>query len=160
MPIIRPATTADASAVAALTNIIIRDTTTSFKSEATTPEKQTAAITERGPAFLVAQDGDTFLGYATYFPFRGPDGYQHTVENTIVLTESARGHGIGKLLMTQLFTNARSAGIHSMFAGVSAENPAGITFHAKLGFTELARLAQVGRKFDRWLDLVLMQKML
>lgn len=160
MIIIRPATTADANAVAALTNTIIRDTTTSFKSEATTPEKQTAAITERGPAFHVAHDGDTFLGYATYFPFRGTDGYQHTVENTIVLAESARGKGIGKLLMAQLFTNARSAGMHSMFAGVSAENAAGIAFHTALGFTELARLPEVGRKFDRWLDLVLLQKML
>ena len=158
--IIRQATINDAPAVAELTNTLIRDTTITFKSEPTTPEKQAAAIAERGPAFLVSYEGDTFLGYATYFPFRGADGYRHTVEQTIALASAARGKGIGTQLMTQLFANARAQGIHSVFAGVSAENLAGVAFHAKLGFTELARLPEVGRKFDRWLDLVLMQKML
>ncbi len=158
--IIRQAKPTDAPAIAVLTNTIIRDTTVSFKSQPTSAEIQSIAIAERGPAFLVACDGDTLFGYATYFPFRGLDGYRHTAEHSIVLAENARGNGIGKLLMEQLCNNARSAGIHSMFAGVSAENPAGITFHTKLGFTELARLPEVGQKFDRWLTLVLMQKML
>jgi phosphinothricin acetyltransferase len=62
--------------------------------------------------------------------------------------------------MEALFAQARLAGIHALFAGVSAENDPGIAFHARLGFREVGRLPEAGRKFDRWLTLVLMQKML
>ena len=62
--------------------------------------------------------------------------------------------------MQRLESRARDAGAHSLFAGVSAENPAGLAFHARLGFAEVARLQQVGHKFGRYMDLVLMQKFL
>jgi phosphinothricin acetyltransferase len=55
---------------------------------------------------------------------------------------------------------ARAGGIHSLFAGVSAGNPAGMAFHAAVGFAEVARLREVGRKFGRPMDLVPMQKFL
>ncbi len=149
LPTIRPAAVADAVVIAELTNIIIRESTHSFKSQETTAALQASAIAEPGPASLVAYEGATFLGYATYFPVRRSDGYRHTTEHTIVLTDATRGQGIGRKLLTQLFGSARSAGIHSMFVGVSAENAPGTAFHRQLGFTELVRLPQVGRKFDR-----------
>lgn len=62
--------------------------------------------------------------------------------------------------MTDLMAAAKAEGCHSMFAGVSGENPEGVLFHKAIGFAEVARLPQVGRKFDRWMDLVLMQKFL
>jgi phosphinothricin acetyltransferase len=157
---IRQARQDDAPAIAELTNRLIRETTVTFRAVPTTAEIQARAIGDRGPAFLVAAEDGIVLGYATFFPFRNPDGYQHSAEHTIMLGEAARGQGIGPRLLAELCARARGAGIHALFAGVSAENEAGIRFHAAQGFREVGRLPEAGRKFDRWLTLVLMQKIL
>ena len=68
-----------------------------------------------------------------------------------------RGQGIGSGLVRALFPRAVAMGKHVMVAGIDAANAASIRFHAALGFEQVALLREVGRKFDRWLDLVLMQ---
>ena len=73
---------------------------------------------------------------------------------------SAHGRGIGRALMTALEAHARAAGAHQMIAGVSGENQGGIAFHARLGYRQIATVAQAGFKFGRFIDLVLMQKFL
>ena len=160
---IRPAEARDAAAVAAIWNQVIRDTAATF----TTLEKTEdgliadfAAKQAEGKAFLVAEDAGGVIGFATYFQFRGGPGYRHTMEHTIHIATRAQGRGLGRCLMAALEDHARAAGAHSLFAGISGENPAGIAFHAALGYREIARLPQVGRKFGRWMDLVLMQKLL
>jgi phosphinothricin acetyltransferase len=100
------------------------------------------------------------VGFASYAQFRGGVGYRHTMEHTIILGPAARGRGLGRALMTAIEDHARAGGTHSLFAGVSAGNPEGRAFHAAMGFAETAVLPQVGYKFGRWLDLVLMQKFL
>jgi phosphinothricin acetyltransferase len=82
------------------------------------------------------------------------------MEHTIQLAPEASGRGHGRALMTAVEDHARAGGAHSMFAGVSGENPEGRAFHARLGYVETAILPQVGWKFGRWMDLVLMQKIL
>ncbi|WP_096786552.1 GNAT family N-acetyltransferase [Rhodobacter sp. CZR27] len=157
---IRQATEADAPALLAIWNPIIRDTLVTFNSAEKTVGELCAMIAER-PAFLVAQDeGGAPLGFATYSQFRGGIGYRHTMEHTIILGPAARGRGVGRTLMVALEAHARAGGAHSLFAGVSAANPEGRAFHAALGYVETAILPQVGFKFGRWLDLVLMQKFL
>lgn len=78
----------------------------------------------------------------------------------MILSPLVRGRGVGRMLMEALFNEARAYGAHSMFAGVSAENPAGVDFHQAVGFEQVARLREVGFKFNRWMDLILLQKML
>lgn len=158
--IIRPARPQDAERIAKIWNRVIRDTAATF----TTAEKTKAGLCKdietRGDGFLVVETEGRVEGFATYFPFRGGPGYKHTKEHTISLSPAIQGQGAGRLLMNRLEDAARKDDVHSLFAGVSGDNPDGIAFHAAIGYREVARLPEVGRKFDRWMDLVLMQKIL
>lgn len=156
--IILPARPEDAEAIAALWNPIIRDTAITFNSVEKTVETMTQEIAARH-AFLLAED-DALLGFATYGQFRGGVGYARTGEHTIALAPDTRGRGIGRALMQALEDHAREAGFHSMIAGVSDENPGGIAFHERMGYAQVAVLPQVGWKFERWMDLILLQKLL
>lgn len=159
---IRPATAADCAAIAAIWNPIIRDTAITFTDLERTEAGLAQMLAEKAGAgfpFLVAADGGV-LGFATYGTFRNGPGYARTAEHTILLGPQARGRGVGRALMAAIEEHARGRGIHSLWAGVSAENPAGRAFHAAIGYAEVAVLPEVGWKFGRWIDLVLMQKIL
>ncbi len=160
---VRPATPADADAIAAIWNPVIRDTLVTFNAVEKTPADIERLIAERaaaGHAFLVAEDAGQVLGFATYAQFRGGIGYARTMEHTVILAPGAQGRGHGRALMAAVEDHARAGGAHMIFAGVSSGNPAGVAFHAALGYREVAVLREVGWKFGRWLDLHLMQKRL
>lgn len=162
-PAIRPATADDAAQIAALLLPVVRDTTITFLSTPKTAPDIVAdldAKAKAGHAMFVAVAGDQVMGMAGYGQFRGGNGYAHAYEHSIVLAPEARGHGVGRMLMDRLQEHAQASGGHTLWAGVSGENPAGVAFHARLGFEQIAVLPEVGRKFDRWLDLVLMRKIL
>ena len=158
--IIRAAERQDAAQIAELVNVIVEETTVTFTTLRKSEDSIVQDIAVRGAAFQVAELDGSIVGFATYFPFRTGPGYAATQEHSIVIAPSARGHGVGRKLMTALEDVARDNGVHALIAGVSGENADGIAFHAALGFKEVGRLPAVGRKFDRWLDLVLMQKRL
>jgi len=145
--------------VAAIWNHYIRETSVTFNAQEKSAEEVAALIRTR-PAFFVALDQGRVTGFATYGQFRGGVGYARTMEHTIQLAPDASGRGHGRALMTAVEDHARAGGAKSMFAGVSGENPEGRAFHARLGYVETAILPQVGWKFGRWMDLVLMQKFL
>lgn len=156
---IRPATPDDAAAIATIWNRIIRETTATF----TTIEKAPAALAEQiaaGTPWWVACVNDTVQGHATYGQFRGGPGYARSMEHSIHLSNSAQGQGLGRELMDRLETHARDHGVHVMVAGVSSDNPEGEAFHARLGYLHCGRVLQAGHKWGRYLDLVLMQKIL
>lgn len=154
---IRPAIPTDAPQIAAIWNKAIRETTITF-SPAEKAEAEVADLT-RDTCLVWAED-DRILGFARYFPFRGGEGYQFTVEHTIMLHADAHGRGIGTQLMSALCAHAKAAGKHAMVAGCSAENTDAVAFHTHLGFAKVATMPEVGFKFGRWIDLVLMQKLL
>lgn len=157
---IRQAEISDAPAIAGIVNPMIRNTAITFTTTEKTVETMAEEIGTRGPAFQVAEVDGEVVGFATYFPFRSGPGYARTKEHSVVLADHAHGKGIGRALMARLVDVARQEGVHSLFAGVSAENPDGLKFHATIGFREVATLPEVGFKFGRWMDLVLMQKIL
>ena len=161
--IIRPATSGDIANITAIWNPAIRESLATFNNVEKTAEDIEDSIIQKtaaNHAFLVAEENEALLGFAYYGQFRGGIGYARTMENTIYLAADAAGRGVGRALMGALEDHARSACAHLMFAGVCAENTEGLAFHKAVGYTEVARLAEVGRKFNRWLDLVLLQKQL
>ncbi len=160
---IRTASTDDSKSIAGIWNPIIRNTTITFTTEEKTEAGMAREIAERhklGMGFLVAEQGGEVLGFATYFPFRNGPGYSRTVEHSVNLAPQARGQGTGRALMASLQDHARAQGKHSMIAGISIENAAAVRFHLDLGFSKVAEIPEAGWKFDRWLDLVLLQKRL
>lgn len=160
---IRQAVAADSVAICAIWNPLIRDTTITFTSVEKSPDDVGAMIAARfaaGRTFLVAETAEGVVGLATYDQFRGGDGYRHAMEHTVHLASAARGQGLGRALLSGVELHARKAGHHVMVAAVSAENDAAIAFHQRLGYRSVGLLPEVGRKFGRWLDLLVMQKLL
>lgn len=161
--IIREATLEDAAGIATIWNQQIRDTAATFNSVEKSVEglrAEIAAKAKQGQAFLVAESAGTVVGFALYGQFRSGVGYAYSMEHTVYLAPAVQGRGVGRALMHTLETRAATAGVHSMLGGISAENASGIAFHLAIGYKEVARIPQVGRKFGRWMDLVLVQKML
>ncbi|MES0824646.1 GNAT family N-acetyltransferase [Ruegeria sp. SCP11] len=158
--IVRRAELGDAAAIAAITNAIIRDTLVTFTTDERTVQSIAADIETRGPGFLVAESDGQVQGFATYGPFRTGPGYAHCREHTIQLASEARGQGTGRALMAALEGAARADGVHVLVAGISSANPDAIAFHAALGFVQVGHMPEVGFKWGKRLDLVLMQKIL
>ncbi len=160
---IRAATPADADAIIAFWNPVIRETAVTFNSEERSADGLAALITQKahdGFGFFVAEIEGAILGFASYGQFRAGSGYRHSMEHTIILAPAARGRGAGRALMQAIEAHAAAQGHHVMVAAVSGSNPAGIAFHAAIGYAEVGRMPQQGWKFGRHHDLVLMQKLL
>ncbi|MEX3316034.1 N-acetyltransferase family protein [Sulfitobacter sp. PS-8MA] len=158
--VIRPAVAQDAAAVAALWSGMIRDSLATFTTEEKTADDIALLIDARRGAFWVADVAGEVAGFVTFGSFRGGPGYAATVEHSIVLSDSARGQGLGRGLMTRAMGAAAAQGHHVMVAAISSANPGAVAFHEKLGFAQVGHMPEVGRKRDQWLDLILMQKIL
>jgi phosphinothricin acetyltransferase len=160
---IRNATEADLPAILAITNDAILNTTSSWNVHPTTLEARRQWLGERQDAklpVLVGVIAGAVAGFGSYGSFRAWDGYRLTVEHSIYVDAAFRRQGVGRLLLAALIDHATEAGMHVMMGVISADNAVSITLHEQFGFATVGRLPEVGRKFDRWLDLVLMQKML
>jgi L-amino acid N-acyltransferase YncA len=96
------------------------------------------------------------LGYSSYGSFRGRAGYAHTVEHSVYVSPRAQGRGLGTALLSDLVARARAAGVHAMLACIAGGNARSVRLHERHGFVVNGTLREVGRKFGRWHDLVLM----
>ncbi len=110
-----------------------------------------------GYPVIVAEVDGRVAGYATYSQWRPHQGYRLTVEHSVYVVEEFRGRGIATILMGALVERATAEGRHVMIAGICSTNAGSIALHERLGFTTVAVVPEVGRKFDRWLDLTLMR---
>ncbi len=164
--IVRDAGVSDLDAIRGLYNALVLTTTTAWTETEQTADERAAWFarqSQQGYPVLVADDGGDVVGFAAYGDFRGAGkwpGYRYTVEHTIHVREDQWGRGVGRRLLAELTTRALANGVHVMVGAIDSANTASIAFHERLGFVEVARMPEVGRKFGTWLDLVLMQRVL
>lgn len=100
------------------------------------------------------------IAFGTYGTFRARAAYKSCVEHSLYVHHDFHGKGLGKEMLRILIDKARKDGRHSMVAGIDASNSTSIALHASFGFHEVGRMPEVAYKFDRWLDLVLLQLIL
>ncbi len=162
--LIRPSTDADLPAITAIYGEAVRAGTGTFETEAPELNEMTRRrhdVLAKGLPWLVAQAGDEVLGYAYAGPFRPRHAYRYTLEDSIYLHPQARGRGVGRLLLAELLARCEACGARQMLAVIGdSQNLGSVALHRALGFTPVGTFADVGRKFDRWLDVVLMQRAL
>ena len=109
----------------------------------------------------MARDASGVLGFGYYGQFRDRAAYRFTVEDSVYVREGVRGQGVGKAIVGALLEHATAAGFKQMLALIGdSENAGSIGVHASLGFLPVGTMRKVGYKFDRWLDVVTMQKAL
>jgi L-amino acid N-acyltransferase YncA len=159
---IRDATDADLPAIAALYGREVLTGTATFELQPPGPDefgRRLAAVRRLNLPWVVAERDAAFAGYAYLSPFRPRAAYRYGVEVSIYVEEVCRGAGVGQALLRHLIDEARGRGLRHMIGAISASgsSSASIRLHRALGFEQVGLYRQVGWKFDRWLDVTLMQ---
>jgi len=160
---IRNASPDDVPGILTIYNDVIATSTAVYREDPATLDDRMQWFDARqaqGYPVLVATDDSGILGFASYGDFRAWPGYRFSVEHTVHIRSDQRGHGVGTTLMQALLQRAMEQGKHVVIGGVDADNEASLRFHERLGFVRAAHLRQVGFKFNRWLDLVFVQRLL
>jgi phosphinothricin acetyltransferase len=162
--VIRLATAADAGAIAEIYNREVTETTATFDLVPRSVEAQRAWLADRSGAFaaIVGVDVATreVVAFASLSPYKQRAAYSTTVENSIYVRRDVAGRGVGKQMMAHLIDVARESGFHSIMARIEASSAASRALHAACGFELVGVERQVGRKFNRWLDVAVMQLLL
>jgi phosphinothricin acetyltransferase len=120
-----------------------------------------ADVLAKGLPYLVAAQDAQVLGFAYCNWFKPRAAYRYSAEDSIYLAPAAQGRGVGRLLLTELVRQAEAAGIRKLIAVIGdSANAGSVGVHSALGFNRVGVLQSCGWKFDRWLDVVMMEKAL
>jgi phosphinothricin acetyltransferase len=161
--VIRPYRPEDIPAVTRIYAHYVRETVITFELEAPDEAEMAgrfAAIQEKGHPLLIGEMDGQVVGYAYASTYRPRAAYRFTCEDSIYFAPEAVGRGLGQQMLARLIEDAAKAGLKQMIAGITAERENSIRLHARHGFRMVGRYESVGYKFDRWLDVVHMQRAL
>jgi len=153
--LITPAASADTEAISAIYNHYVATSHATFELKPIDPDEMGRRVIDtvsQGYPFLVCHDQDQVLGYAYGRPFRPRPGYRHAVEVAVYVHPDHQGKGIGKRLYDQLLPTLFTNGAHSLIATIALPNEASVRMHENFGFVKSGHFREVGRKFDRWID--------
>lgn len=159
---VRLATLDDAEPVRTIYNREVTGSTVTFDLVPRTLDDQRAWLAAHAgahPAVVAVRD-DEVVGFGSLSPYRDRPAYATTVEDSVYVDPMARGKGVGRLLLGELVRLAGLHGFHSVMARVVGDHQASIALHRACGFELVGVEREVGRKFGRWLDVVLLQHML
>jgi phosphinothricin acetyltransferase len=159
---IRLATLDDAAAIMAIYNIEVLNHASTFDLVPRTLAEQRGWIAQRSGAFaaVVAVLGGEVVGFASLSPYKERAAYRTTVEDSVYVSRDHPRRGIGRALLDHVVTMARETGFHSVIARVEASGTGSRALHEACGFELVGIERQVGRKFNRWLDVAVFQLLL
>jgi L-amino acid N-acyltransferase len=160
---VRLAASSDAESIRSIYNAEVTGSTATFDLVPRTSEEQLAWLADhRGPypAVVATGENDLVLGFGSLSEYKNRPSYATTVENSVYVDAAHRGEGVGRTLLEQLIELATQHGFHSVIARIGGDNPASIALHRACGFTLVGGEREVGRKFSRWLDVTVLQRLL
>jgi phosphinothricin acetyltransferase len=159
---IRPAVDADAHAIADIYNHYIRTSTATFDTEEKSIEDRIAWLAEHTgphPALVAEHDGEV-IAWGALTKWGTRCAYAHSVEISVYVRPQSTRTGTGPQLAEALVAQARVLGHHAIISQIVSENEPSLKMAERMGFERAGTLREVGRKFDRWLDVVMMQLIL
>ncbi len=159
---IRLASLADADAIREIYNVEVTESTVTFDLVPRTRQMQEEWLTQHAgahPAIVVTEDG-VVVGFGSLGPYRPRPAYATTVEGSVYVRRDRQGRGYGRALLAELLRLATVHGFHAVIARIVDGHEASIALHESCGFDLVGVEREVGRKFGRWLDVVVMQRLL
>jgi phosphinothricin acetyltransferase len=159
---VRVAVADDAEAIRGIYNPYVETSTFTFDLVPRSLNEQRAWLAARAGAHtaLVAEDAGTIVGFGALSAYRDRPAYATSVEDSVYVAPDHQGAGVGKLLLGGLVEVAAASGFHAVFARIVGGHEASIGLHASFGFELVGTEREVGRKFGRWLDVVVMERLL
>lgn len=152
---IRVAELNDAAAIVAIYNHYISTTTITFEEDPVSSTEMTqriADVNNAGLPWLVLTIDGKVTGYAYATKWRARSAYRHSVESTIYLDHAFAGRGLGRALYGALLDALGKREFHRVIGGIALPNEASVRLHESLGFRKVAHFTEVGKKFERWVD--------
>jgi phosphinothricin acetyltransferase len=159
---LRLATLDDAEAIRSIYNLEVLTSTVTFDLEPRSVDDQREWLRARSGAHavIVAEDDEGLVGFGSLSPYRDRPAYRTTVEDSVYVHREHQGEGVGRAVLAGLVELAADHGFHAVMARVVGGHEASIGLHRALGFEVVGTEREVGRKFGRWLDVVVMQRLL
>ena len=153
---------ADAEAIRQIYNIEVTGSTATLDLVPRSPEEQASWMVAHSGVYpvIVADEAGEVVGFACLSPYRPRPGYATAVEDSIYVAAEHRGKGIGRELLNAAVVMARTHGFHSVVARVSATQQASVALHQACGFDFVGVEREIGRKFGRWIDVAILQRLL
>jgi len=153
---------ADAEAIRRIYNIEVIGSTATLDLVPRTPEEQASWMVAHSGVYqvIVGDEGGEVVGFASLSPYRPRPGYATAVEDSIYVAAQHRGKGVGRALLDEAVVMARTHGFHSVIARVGAAQEASVALHQACGFDLVGIEREIGRKFGRWVDVTILQRLL
>ena len=159
---VRLATLDDAEGIRTLYNREVLEGTATFDLRPRTIEDQRLWLTDRSGAHavMVAVEGHEVVGFGALSAYRDRPAYSTTVEDSVYVSPDHQGKGVGRAVLEALVEAAELRGFHTVIGRIAGGNEASIALHRRCGFTVVGVEREVGRKFRRWLDVTVVQRVL
>ncbi|MGH7343184.1 MAG: arsinothricin resistance N-acetyltransferase ArsN1 family A [Candidatus Rokuibacteriota bacterium] len=160
---VRPATNDDADAICRIYNQGIEDRVATLETELRTREERRqwlAARSPRHPVIVAERQDGTVAGWGSLNVYNPREAYRFVADFSIYVDRAARGHGVGRVMLTRLIELGRELGYHKLVLSAFPTNAAGMALYTKLGFRTVGIYKEQGRLDERWVDTIIMERLL